>query len=306
MSAALFVAALTFEGLAAKLAATRGEWQAVEPRPDLVLNGGALAEPDEVKERRAAFDRFAPAGRRLELGDTKAPDLPPSFDWRDHRPVLFSPVTAQGLCSGCVAFAVAAALEAQLALACGDGPRHGPLSPQYLLSCGGGSCRSGWRLSEAVAFATTAGVPDEACFPYEERSAPETPCIGACGDHQDRLVRGVSAERPTAGFIDVADVKRALKKGPLVSSMILFDDLRFYGGGVYRHVAGEQLGSHAIVLVGWKDEDRAWIARNSWGDAWGDHGYFEVAWDDASLPARYTWLFDVRGAVERGACSRPH
>ncbi len=304
---ALLAAALTYPGVSAALRASGAGWFAKPTPPGLVPTGGALeeAEPADRSRSPSVFDAFVATHGGPAVGETLAPDLPATFDWRTHQPNPFSQVTAQGSCSSCVAFAVTAALEAQLALACGEGGAPGPLSRQYLFSCGGGSCRSGWRLSDAVTFLTANGVPDDGCFPYQGRSDPEAPCAGACPDRADRLIQGVTAERPTSGFVDVADVKRALMKGPLVSSMILFDDLQFYGGGIYRHVNGPQLGSHAIVLVGWSDADSAWIARNSWGEGWGDHGYFEVAWDDLSLPARYTWLFDVGGAVERGACSRP-
>lgn len=38
---------------------------------------------------------------------------------------------------------------------------------------------------------------------------------------------------------------------------------------------GEQvLGGHAVVAVGYDDDDRVFISRNSWGDGWGDAGYF--------------------------------
>ena len=34
------------------------------------------------------------------------------------------------------------------------------------------------------------------------------------------------------------------------------------------------VGGHAVLAVGYDDEDAVFICRNSWGPAWGDAGYF--------------------------------
>ena len=34
------------------------------------------------------------------------------------------------------------------------------------------------------------------------------------------------------------------------------------------------VGGHAVVAVGYDDSDRVFICRNSWGEGWGDAGYF--------------------------------
>jgi C1A family cysteine protease len=233
------------------------------------------------------------------------PDLPGEFDWRKDKrgPSILPPVMAQGECGSCVAVAAVAALEAALGIACDVTGSPIRLSAQYLFSCGGGQCRSGWKLSEAVKFLSAQGVPDHACMPYQSSGGDDVSCSAACRDAEARRIQGVLAEQPTQGFIEIAEVKRAIAKAPVLANMVLYEDLEHYKSGIYRHVAGNQLGSHAIVLVGWSDEHRSWIARNSWGPAWGQAGYFEVAWDDVTLPARYTWLFDTSRAVAKGACS---
>jgi C1A family cysteine protease len=58
---------------------------------------------------------------------------------------------------------------------------------------------------------------------------------------------------------------------------------------------GEQISNHAVLLVGWDDAykaenfrtppegDGAWIAKNSWGTAFGEGGIFYVSYYDTSL-----------------------
>ena len=65
-----------------------------------------------------------------------------------------------------------------------------------------------------------------------------------------------------------------------------------YNSYYYR---GDQKANHDVVIVGWDDEfsrenfnqmpesDGAFICRNSWGEAFGEQGYFYVSYEDAVL-----------------------
>ena len=299
-------------------------WTVAEPPVNRA--GGRILPPKSmmagVIEESAATTAFRPTTEQVSRsrmstsgdpsdGETDASTgivLPDSFDWRNVNGISYStPVTAQGECGSCVAFAATATLEMQLGIACNTPAAPFAMSRQYLFSCGGGNCRSGWMLSKAVEFVADSGVPDEPCLPYLSGSTgQDVMCSRACGDAPVRSVKAFTFERPTTGFIDVMAIKRALLRGPLLSSMILYEDLEFHSSGVYRYVTGNKLGSHAIVITGWDDADRSWIVRNSWGSQWGDGGYFKAAWDDPNvLVGRYTWSFDVSGAVREGVCSRP-
>lgn len=39
------------------------------------------------------------------------------------------------------------------------------------------------------------------------------------------------------------------------------------------------IGGHAVVLVGFKEKEKVFIVRNSWGKGWGDNGYFFMPYD---------------------------
>jgi len=61
------------------------------------------------------------------------------------------------------------------------------------------------------------------------------------------------------------------------------------------YYAGEESANHEVNIVGWNDDfprenfstepggDGAWIVRNSWGDSWGDGGYFYISYYDQAL-----------------------
>jgi len=235
---------------------------------------------------------FADADQSVDANESTS-DLPSYFDWREINGNDFvSPVGQQGDCGACVAFAMLGTMESQLNV-----HRKTPYSPwefsrQELFSCGGGKCKGGWKLSEAVAFVTNRGAADAACMSYQSgQTGADTPCANACNPDQQRLQKVTSVERPTTGFVDVEKIKRALMHGPLLSSMILYEDFMFYGQGVYRHTEGRGIGSHAVMIIGWDDSQNAWIGRNSMGTRWGLKGDFLIARDDVSLIGRYTYLF---------------
>ncbi|NDD04749.1 MAG: hypothetical protein EB078_07570, partial [Proteobacteria bacterium] len=52
----------------------------------------------------------------------------------------------------------------------------------------------------------------------------------------------------------------------------------------------------AITLIGYDDSAKAWIVRNSWGEDWGEKGYFRIAYDDASGVGNQTWGLEVPSA----------
>lgn len=74
--------------------------------------------------------------------------------------------------------------------------------------------------------------------------------------------------------------KEIYKWGPCSTGMIIYEDfLSWDGKGIYRwDKKTASLGGHAVVLIGWgeENEEKYWVVRNSWGDNWGENGYFKI------------------------------
>lgn len=246
---------------------------------------------------------------KMMLGNREIPDIdvsfrapefiskakPEVFDWRNKGGVNWvSPMMNQGACGSCVAFAAVATLETQMNISSGIPDMNPKYSPQQLFACGGGSCSFGWFTSMAPMFLESDGVPDEGCLPYTSgATGVDVACKAACTDSASRAQKIARYTSPTGGTLDIEAVKAALKKGPLMTSLRVYEDFMTYWGGVYKYAAGKSLGGHAMSIVGFDEAQRAWIVRNSWGESWGEKGYVYMSWDDISGVGNSTWLFEV-------------
>jgi hypothetical protein len=218
--------------------------------------------------------------------------VPAALDWRNMNGLNYvSPILDQGHCGSCVAFAVIGAAETQLNITAKTTSSPWELSAQYLFSCGGATCDTGWEPDAALSFLQSKGVPDEACLPYTSGAAgTDAVCSTACADVSTRSIK-LQSYTPTGflGFGSVDDVKAALQNGPLVTTMQVYADFLLYKSGIYKHTTGDLLGGHAVSIIGYSDTDQAWIARNNWGTDWGESGFFRVAWSDTSGVGFQTW-----------------
>ena len=216
--------------------------------------------------------------------------LPESFDWRNFAGQNWiSSIKDQGRCGSCVTFATIGMVEAQYNISSFKFPVNLDLSEQYVQSCSHGDCTSGSGLTTMIKFIKeNDGVTDEACFPYISGNVGlEYNCSRRCPSYVDRLF-SVNWYKYVGSNTRVTteDIKRAILHGPVLTQMDVFKDFMFYLDGVYKHVIGELLGAHAIVLVGWNELEHAWIVKNSWNTDWGMGGYFKIDYDDTSNIAR--------------------
>lgn len=193
--------------------------------------------------------------------------LPEAWDWMLYQ----TPVRDQGPCGSCWAFSTMGAVEAAYRIALEDATVTIDLSEQFAVSCLPGGC-SGGLIETVVGQLEKDGIPDEACFPYTGRDF--APCAARCDDWRARTFRIVDWAWVIPGDDDGRLMRQALQRGPVVTAMLVYEDMWAYTGGVYEHVYGTAEGFHAIELVGYNGD--VWIAKNSWGTAWGESGYLRI------------------------------
>jgi hypothetical protein len=141
----------------------------------------------------------------------RAGEYPTGWDWRDVGGMDWTtPIRDQQACGSCVAFGTVAVLEAMLKRHYDDATLQVDLSEAYLFFCGcGDCCDTGWWPTDALDFAQSTGVPDEACFPYRDQN---TPCTNACQDWRDRAIQ-------VAGWRELVD---AAERKEWLSSTVTF------------------------------------------------------------------------------------
>jgi len=253
-----------------------------------------------VTEMKSTDAEFIAPRRKSLLNET--------VDWRNQSGMNFvSPILNQGNCGSCVSFATVATLETQVNITAGIPGLNPAFSTQALFACGGGACEFGWMPQLAAKFLQTNGVPDEACAPYTMGSTGETvACSSICKDADSRTTKVVSYSHPSTGTQDIDGVKAALKHGPLITTLMVYQDFLTYSSGVYQHVTGGALGGHAVSIVGFDDTTRSWIIRNSWGSEWGEGGFAHISWDDTSGISNNTWGLTVPDQQGYVTIQNPH
>ena len=95
------------------------------------------------------------------------------------------------------------------------------------------------------------------------------------------FVPGVKNEEDKSKSGSEYNIRKELYKwGPCTSGMLVYEDLiNWTGSGVYEYdKKSEKIGGHAIVIMGWGEQNgkKYWLVRNSWGEDWGDKGYFKI------------------------------
>ncbi len=206
--------------------------------------------------------------------------VPSRFDWRNYNGKNFvTPIKNQEDCGACWAFASTAALESKYLIQTNKSYNNMlDLSEQILVSCNnfGGGCNGGY-LEDAAAFLKNYGTYDETCYPYK---AADSSCSYACDLYGTYAFKISSYQR-------VSQSTTALKEavytyGPIPVAMIVYEDFEYYQSGIYTHQSGSQEGAHAVLIVGWDDSQSCFIVKNSFSTAWGESGYFRIAYSEVN------------------------
>jgi hypothetical protein len=212
-------------------------------------------------------------------------DYPPELDWRNHNGMDFTtPVKDQGTCGSCWAFGTLATLEAVINVNANSENPEIDLAEQELLSCSPGSC-NGYKIDSTCMYVRDYGVSEEACFPYT--ADDNIPCSERC-DEAPFTNRKIESFDWCYNSID--GLKEHLQYGPIGVRFQVYEDFYSYTGGIYEYVWGTFQGWHIVGMIGWSDSDSCWLVKNSWGENWGEEGYFRIAYGECSIEDFAVWM----------------
>jgi C1A family cysteine protease len=205
---------------------------------------------------------------------------PAAIDWRNNGGNYTSPVKDQSSCGSCVSFGTIGTIESRMNIACKNPNLDPDYSEAFLFYCGcGNCCPSGWNFAPALNFCQNTGVAKESAFPYTPGNQPCKP-----GVVPDFKISGWSS------VLSTADRKNVLAtEGPVVGGLAIFQDFYSYHSGVYRHVTGALVGYHAISVVGYDDNLKCWICKNSWGPSWGESGFFRIGYGECEIDTSFAF-----------------
>jgi len=238
----------------------------------------------------------------------KATDVPDTWDWRNVSGInLVSANRNQHIpqyCGSCWAHATTSAMNDRISILRKGAWPEVMVAPQHLINCeGGGDCDGG---DQAVAYEyiNQAGIVEESCAPYQAVNGLNcTPACKNCMGFNESCPTVQSATLWTVsqyGSISGADDMKAeiYARGPIACSIDATDKLEAYTGGIFKEFT-IPMANHVVSVVGWGVEDGVsyWIVRNSWGNYWGEHGWFRIvvgsAFENLGIEEDCAWAVPV-------------
>ncbi len=202
-------------------------------------------------------------------------------------------VKDQGSCGSCWAFASYGSLESTLMPG-----QNLDMSEQNLKNLHGfdvDPCYGGNAQMATAYLARWDGPVLESKDPYDPFNT-SSPSVSAVKHVQEAIFL------PTRkSSLDNDAIKWALQQyGAVYASMIWSDPSYNSNNYSYYYTGSSTSGGHGVTIVGWNDSfdskkfspaapgNGAFIVKNSWGDSWGEDGYFYVSYYDSSFGKRNT------------------
>lgn len=155
------------------------------------------------------------------------------------------------------------------------------------------STDAGAVIADGVKVLNTLGVCDETVWPYDVPMWDDKPSDAAFAV---ALKSKASEIAPLVGT--VYQVCRALASGnPVVCGIPIFSsfetpDVAETGVVPMPNSADKYMGGHAILICGYYTDSKGYLwlmCRNSWGEKWGDKGYFSLPYEYLEQGASDFW-----------------
>lgn len=223
--------------------------------------------------------------------------IPPADSLRDEMPDVY----AQLKLGSCTANAIGACVEHQQ-MKQGDAP----VTPSRLFIYwnersieGNTDSDSGAQIRDGMKVVSQLGAPPETDWPYDISRFTEKPPLQAYTDAKKyRAVYGRVVQ--SAHSFQASVVARR----PVVFGFAVFESFESIGSDGIMPIPDFQrekcLGGHAVVITGYKliNGHLYFEVRNSWGEGWGDGGYFWMPAEYAITPQLCSdfWHIDLETA----------
>jgi C1A family cysteine protease len=260
-------------------------------------------EDDLVRDKDSSeVTDYAEVSKYLKT-DSKDIDektLPKNWDWRNVGGVNYlTEVQSQGNCGSCYVFATITSLESRLRIMTNNKDKT-RFSKQFPLSCSFYSegCEGGYPFLVGKFFSEFELVPED-CFPYSYTPALQK-CNQVCDYTKYPKKYTVSKYEYIGGYYggtsEVDMIKELRARGPIPGSIRVPVSFNYYKSGIFstsnliknnqnlskmtqldRAVSWEKV-EHSVTIVGYGEEKgvKYWIIQNTWGDGWGENGYFRI------------------------------
>ncbi|ELK00195.1 Tubulointerstitial nephritis antigen [Pteropus alecto] len=211
-------------------------------------------------------------------------------------------------CAASWAFSTASVAADRIAIQ-SKGRYTANLSPQNLISCCAKNrhgCSSG-SIDRAWWYLRKRGLVSHACYPFlKDQNTTNNACAMAsrsdgrgkrhatkpCPNNIEKSNRIYQCSPPYRVSSNETEImKEIIHNGPVQAIMQVHEDFFHYKSGIYRHVTStneksekyQKLQTHAVKLTGWGTlrgaqgrKEKFWIVANSWGNSWGENGYFRI------------------------------
>jgi C1A family cysteine protease len=205
------------------------------------------------------------------------PTTPNTIDLRPY----CSPIENQGNLGSCTGQAIAGAIE----LLNKRNGKHKDISRLFIyyyerLLLGTVNYDSGAYIRDGIKATNHYGASLESHWPYNIKKFRQEPIKEAKEDALNRKVTRYERIEDFNGCIDALSNGYPVIIGFHVYTSFMSNTVARTGNMPYPNTRRERLlGGHAVLLVGYNKTKKVFIARNSWGTAWGAKGYFYMPFD---------------------------
>jgi C1A family cysteine protease len=154
---------------------------------------------------------------------------------------------------------------------------------------------AGAQIRDGIKSVHKIGVCDEAMWPYDIEKFTKKP-----SEECYRLAKTNRASKYAKVPQTLDDMRGCINEGfPFVFGFMVFSsfmskEVQTTGYMTMPQMYDSLLGGHAVMAVGYDDQKKHFIIRNSWGKDWGDNGYFYMPYDFITMPVLVMDIWTIK------------